>query len=108
MHEEEEAMPMESQAEPMEVEDDSPYLDLEGDRELQSYALIKDRVFSHTLAYDPDLLEKIAMDADFLNVWKAIGWEDVPPVWEEGSRLLTIQFFMLLQEIDNGISFRLF
>jgi hypothetical protein len=68
MHEEEEAMPMESQAEPMEVEDDSPYLDLEGDRELQAYALIKDRVFSHTLAYDLDFLEKIGMDAYFLDV----------------------------------------
>ena len=69
MHEEEEAMPTEeTQAEPMELEDDAPYLDLEGDRETQAYALIKDHEFIHTLAYDPDLLEKIGMDVKFSTI----------------------------------------
>ena len=70
---EEEATPTESQAEPKKVEDDAPYLDLEGNQELQAYALIKDREFIHTPVYDPDLLEKIGMDAKFLTIWKAIG-----------------------------------
>jgi len=57
---------------------------------MQAYALIKDRSFGHTSAYDSNFLEKICIDVDFLAVWKTVGWEDVPLVWEEGSCLLTI------------------
>ena len=39
-------------------EDDAPYLDLQDDRERQAYAMIKNRSFGHTRAFDPDLLEK--------------------------------------------------
>jgi hypothetical protein len=35
---------------------DAPYRDLEGDREIQAYNLVKHRVFVHTPTYDPDLL----------------------------------------------------
>jgi len=52
----------------MEMEDDAPYVDFERDREMQAYTLIKDHDFDHTPAYDPDLLKKIAMDADFITV----------------------------------------
>jgi hypothetical protein len=72
MHEDKEAAPTEEQEHQIEVEDDAPYLDLEGDRELQEYVLIKDREFVHTPAYDMDLLEKICMDVEFFAVWKAI------------------------------------
>ncbi len=40
-------------------------LDLVDDRELQAYYMSKDREFSHTRAYDPELLKKIGMDVDF-------------------------------------------
>ena len=72
---------------------------------MQAYALIKDRSFGHTSAYDSNFLEKICIDVDFLAVWKTVGWEDVPLVWEEGSCLLTIQFLCSLKEVENGISF---
>ena len=48
------------------------------------------------------------MDVEFTSILKAIGWEEVDPLWEEGSRLLTIQFLCSLKEVDNGITFRLF
>ena len=49
----------EPQAEHMEIdEDDALYLDLRDDREHQAYAMIKNRSFGHTRAFDPDLLEK--------------------------------------------------
>ena len=49
----------EPQAENMEIdEDDAPYLDLQDDRARQAYAMIKNRSFGHTRAFDPDLLEK--------------------------------------------------
>ena len=53
----------EPQAENMD-EDDAPYLDLQDDRERQAYAMIKNRSFGHTRAFDPDLLEKTGMDVD--------------------------------------------
>ena len=59
----------EPQAEDMEIdEDDAPYLDLRDDRERQSCAMIKNRSFGHTRAFDLDLLEKTGMDVDFARV----------------------------------------
>jgi hypothetical protein len=52
---------------------DAPYLDLEGDQEIQAFNLIKSRVFVHTPTYDPDLLQKIGMDTEFTTIWRAIG-----------------------------------
>ena len=50
------------QAEDMEIdEDDAPYLDLRDDRERQAYAMIKNRNFGHTKAFDPNLLEKTGL-----------------------------------------------
>jgi len=63
----------EPQAEDMEIdEDDAPYLDLRDNRERQAYAMIKNRSFGHTRAFDPDLLEKTGMDVDVTRVWHAV------------------------------------
>ena len=49
----------EPQAKDMEIDaDDALYLDLQDDRERQAYAMIKNRSFGHTRAFDPDLLKK--------------------------------------------------
>jgi benzoyl-CoA reductase/2-hydroxyglutaryl-CoA dehydratase subunit BcrC/BadD/HgdB len=58
MHEE--ASPTEApQVQQMVEEADAPYLDLEGDRELQAYNHVKNRVFVHMPLYNPELLQKI-------------------------------------------------
>ena len=88
-------------------EDDALYLDLRDDREHQAYAMIKNRSFGHTRAFDPNLLEKIGMDVDFARVWHAVGWDGFVPIEENGSRLLTIQFLCTLRELDDGVSFQL-
>ena len=75
---------------------------------MQAYNLIKNREFIHTPAYDPDLLQKIGMDTEFTTISKAVGWENIAPIDELGSRLLTIQFLCSLQEVEGGITFRLF
>jgi hypothetical protein len=50
----------------MEVEDDAPYLDLEGPSELQAYALIKDCKFIHMPAYDLDSSRRqVCVDTKF-------------------------------------------
>jgi hypothetical protein len=113
MHKDEDTVPMEEQeqeqdqGQPME-EDDAPHLDLERGQEMEAYNLIKNCEFVHTPLYDPALLQAIGMDVEFTSIWKAIGWEEVDPLWEQGSRLLTIQFLCSLKEVDNGITFRLF
>ena len=64
----------EVQAETMEIdEDDAPYLHLHNAHERQAYAIIKNRSFVHTRAFDPKLLIKIGMYEDFANVWHTIG-----------------------------------
>ena len=96
----------EPKAEGMEIdEDDAPYLDLRDARERQAYAIIKNRSFVHTRAFDPELLIKIGMYEDFADVWHAIGWINFAPVEEYGSRLLTIQFLCTLREVENGVYF---
>ena len=96
----------EVQAEAMEIdEDDAPYLDLRDARERQAYAIIKNRSFVHTRAFNPELLIKTGIYEDFANVWHAIGWINFAPVEEYGSRLLTIQFLCTLREVENGVYF---
>ena len=115
MHEDEETVSTEEQEEeheheqeqPME-EDDTPHLDLEGGREMQAYNLIKNYEFVHMPLYDPALLQAICVDVKIASIWKAIGWEEVDPIWEQGSRLLTIQFLCSIKEVANGTTFRLF
>ena len=85
-----EEMQAEPQAEVIEIDaEDALYLDLRDDRE-QGYAVLKNRSFVHTRAFDPDLLIKTGMYEEFSNVWHAIGWYNFVPVEEYGSRLLTI------------------
>ena len=107
MHEDEETMPIGEQERPIE-EGDEPHLNLERGQEMEAYHLIKDREFEPTPLYDLVLLQAIGMDIEFTSIWKAIGWEEIDPVWEEGSRLLTIQFLCSLKEVDSGITFHLF
>ena len=55
-------------------------LDLRDDRGRQAYAMIKNRSFGHTRAFDSDILEKTGMDVDFARVWHAIGWDGFVPL----------------------------
>ena len=88
------------------INTDAAFIDLRDDRERQAYALIKDRVFANTKEFDSALLEKTGMDSEFDSIWHALGWENFFPVWEIGSRPLTIQFLYTLREDETGITFR--
>ena len=79
----------EQQAAPM-GEEDVHQFDLVSEREIQAYNLIKDRLFVHTPVYDDELLSQIGMDFEFLTICKAVGWENVDPMNENGSHFLTI------------------
>ena len=86
-----EEMQAEPQAEMIEIDaEDASYLNLRDDHERQGYAILKNRSFVHTRAFDLDLLIKTGMYEDFSNIWHVIGWDNFVPVEEYGSRLLTI------------------
>lgn len=89
-------------------EADQLFLSLTEGREMQAYYHLKDRLFLHTQVYESDLLRATGIDDDFETIWKAVGWEAIEPMDEEGSRLLTIQFLCTIQESDDGVVFRLF
>jgi hypothetical protein len=105
--EEQEEEQVQEQGQSME-EDDEPHLDLERGWEMEAYHLIKNHMFEPMPLYNPTLLQAIGMDDDFTSIWQAIGWEEIDPIFEEGSHLLTNQFLCSLKEVDNGITFRLF
>ena len=101
-----EEMQAELQAEDIEIDaEDAPNLDLRDDRERQGYAIIKNRSFIYTRAFDLELLIKTSMYEDFANVWHAIGRDNFVPIEEYGSWLLTIQFLCTLREVENGVYF---
>jgi hypothetical protein len=89
------------------LEDDSD-LDIQGREERKLYDSLKNRLFAHTKAYDPELLHKIGMESEFTLIWQAVGWSGVANVFEKGSRLLTIQFLCTLKRNFEGITFRIF
>ena len=97
-----EAQPAQQQEE--EAPDDS-HLNIRGEREFQANNILKARTFGHTWEFDEDLLEKIGMSAEFVSVWKAVGWSSFAEISELGSRDLTIQFLCTLVETNNWISF---
>ena len=75
---------------------------------MEAYHLIKDNELEPTPLSDPMPLKAIGMDDEFASIWKAVGWEEIDPIWEQGSPLLTIQFLCSLKEVNNGITFGLF
>ena len=83
----------------------TPFIDLESEREIQAYNLMKEREFLHSPAFDPAFLHQIGMAVEFDTIFERLGWSRVAPVHELGSHLLTIQIFGTLQIVDYGITF---
>jgi hypothetical protein len=48
------------------------------------------------------------MNAEFELIFKAVWWEDVWEIEEQGSKLLTVEFLCTLQTTDTEVLFRLF
>jgi hypothetical protein len=80
----------------------------EDDREKEIYKKLKDRKFTHTPAFDLDLLQSIGMDSELDIIFRNVGWEDAWGINELGCRLLTIEFLCTLQSREHEVSFRLF
>jgi hypothetical protein len=48
------------------------------------------------------------MDIEFNFIFRAVGWEDVWNIHEQGSKLLIVEFLCTLQPTDIEVKFRLF
>jgi len=52
---------------------DAPFNDLESEREMQAYNLMKERKFLYSPAFDPALLHQIGMDVEFDTIFEHLG-----------------------------------
>jgi hypothetical protein len=69
---------------------DAPFIDLRDEWERQSYAILKDWVFSNMRELNPALLERTGMDFESDSIWQALGWKGFVPIQEIGSKPSTI------------------
>ena len=70
--------------------------------------MLKNQDFVLTPSYDLALLQSIGMNSEFDLIFKTIGWENAWDIYEQGCKLLTIEFLCTLQPTDLEVSFRLF
>jgi len=61
-------------------EADAPFIDLESEREMQAYNLMKEREFLHSPTFDPTFLHQIGMDVEFDTIFEHLGWSRVAPI----------------------------
>jgi len=67
---------------------DNSHLVIQGNRENQTYNMLKNRVFNHTHGFNDKLLEKTGMEVDFARVCKNVGWTSFANVSELGCSFL--------------------
>ena len=88
-HQDEQAESQAPEAQPAQQEEeeapDDSHLDIRGEREFQAFNILKAWTFGHTWEFDEDLLEKTCMNAEFVSVWKAVGWSSFGEISELGS-----------------------
>ena len=76
--------------------------------EKDAFKQLKVQRFILTSAYDLAVLRAIGMDIEFNFIFRAVGWEHVWNIHEQGSKLLTEEFLCTLQTTDTKVNFRLF
>jgi hypothetical protein len=76
--------------------------------EKEVYKKIKDKEFTHMLAFDLALLQEASMSSEFDVIFSLIGWTSAWDVSELGSKLLSIEFLCTLRVTELGVYFRLF
>lgn len=97
-----------AQASPTNTDNELALLNLQNVHEKKVYRQLKDQVFTHTPEFDTDFLTAIGMDVEFNQIFHVMGWENISPVWERGSRLLTLEFLCTMQILIGGCTFRFF
>ena len=75
------------------------HLKLWNKMEKDAFKQLKVQRFILTSTYDPAILCAIGMDIEFDFRFRAIGWEDVWNIHEQGSKLLTTEFLCTLEPL---------
>jgi hypothetical protein len=70
--------------------------------EMEKYESLHRREFSHTRIYDVNLLEKVGLDEELPIILQSVGWGKLYGKPHLGSRLLTLEFVMTFEIVENG------
>jgi hypothetical protein len=80
--------------------------------EMEKYGSLHHREFAHTRVYDVNLLERVGLDEELPTILWTISWGKLYDEHRLGSRLLTLEFLMTFETVENNrksvMKFRLF
>jgi hypothetical protein len=80
--------------------------------EMEKYESLHRREFAHTRIYDVNLLERVDLDEELPTILRTIGWEKLYDETHQGSCLLTLEFLITFEIVENGrklfVKFHLF
>jgi hypothetical protein len=71
-------------------------------KEMEKYESLHRREFAHTRIYDVDLLERVGLDEELHTILRTIGWGKLYGEQHLGSRLLTLEFLMTFEIVENN------
>jgi hypothetical protein len=67
--------------------------------EMEKYESLHHHEFAHTRIYDVNLLERVGLDKELPTILRTIGWGKHYDEPRQGSRLLTLEFLLLLKQL---------
>jgi hypothetical protein len=70
--------------------------------EMEKYESLYRREFAHTHVYDVNLLERVGLDKELPTILRTIGWRKLYDEPHLGSCLLTLEFLMTFEIVENN------
>jgi hypothetical protein len=70
--------------------------------EMEKYESLYRREFAHTRVYDVNLLERVGFDKELPTILRTIGWRKLYDEPHLGSCLLTLEFLMTFEIVENN------
>jgi hypothetical protein len=79
---------------------------------MEKYKSLHHQEFAHTHVYDVNLLERVGLDKELPTIFQTISWGKLYDEPRLGSRLLTLEFLMTFETVENNrksfVKFHLF
>jgi hypothetical protein len=91
---------------------DGDDISIRATEEMEKYKSLHRREFAHTHIYDVNLLVRVGLDEELPTILQTIGWRKLYDEPHLGSCLLTLEFLMTFETVENNrksfVKFRLF
>jgi hypothetical protein len=71
-------------------------------KEMNKYESLHHREFSHTRAYDVNMLKRVGLDEELPTILRTIGWEKLYDEPRLGSCLLTLEFPITFETFEKN------